>query len=267
MKIPYYARFMWKPVFEDDAAAKAKADADAKAKADADSKANADKKFSQEDLNKMLAEDRRKHQTQVQKALEELEAIKAKAQLTDSEKSELETRMEDMRKQLLTKEELAKQELDKSQKKAKVELDTLTKERDSWKLRYTDSTIIGAIVDASAKHEAFDPEQIVAILRTDTRLAEDLDSDGKPTGKLVPKVTFKDKDKDGKAVTIEIAVEEAVKKMTEIDKYSNLFKDSGSGGLGRGNRDKTSGSADIAELARTNPAKYRELRKAGKIKF
>lgn len=251
--------FVWKPVFEGEEAAAAAA---AAAKAAADAKG---KTFTQDDVNKMMAEDRRKHQTQAQKALEELEAIKAKASLTDSEKSELETRMEEMRKQLMTKEELAKQALEKTQKQAKADLDNLLKDRDSWKNRYTESSIIGAIIDASAKHEAFDPEQIVAILRPKTRLAEDLDEHGKPTGRLVPKVDFTDKDKDGREVTIEIAVADAVKKMTEVDRYSNLFKETGTGGVGRTNRAKNTSVADIVEIARTNPQKYREMRKAGKI--
>ena len=262
MRNPYYARFMWKPVF-DEAADKAAAD-----KAAADAAVAKGKAFSQEDVNKMLAEDRRKHQTQVQQALEELDAIKAKASLSDSEKSELEQRIADMRKQLLTKEELAKQEKDKVEKQLKQTTETLTKDRDNWKARYTESTIIGAIIDASAKHTAFDPDQIVAILRPRTRLSEDLDKDGKPSGRLVPKVDFVDQDKDGNPLTLELAVDEAVKKMAELDKYSNLFKDTGSGGLGRQNRGGAgTKNIDIVELARTNPAKYREMRKNGKLQF
>lgn len=228
-----------------------------------------DKKFTQEDLNRLLAEERRKAQTQTQKALEELEALKNKTTLTNEEKAELERRVEDLSNSLLTKEELAKKEKEKLEKQSKQQIEALTTELGTWKNRYNDSTIRRAITDAAVETSAFSPAQIVAILGPQTRLAEELGDDGKPNGELIPKVKFTDVGKDGKPVTLDLTVLEAVKRMAEKDDYKNLFRVDGTGGVGgtSGRRQTPSGKIDPAELARTDPARYRKLRKEGKIEL
>ena len=77
------------------------------------------------------------------------------------------------------------------------------------------------------------------------------------------KVKITEKDKDGRTITLDLPVDEAVKKLTEKDEFANLFKGKGTGGLGGQNRDGK--APDIEAIARTDPAKYRELRKAGKV--
>lgn len=221
------------------------------------------KTFTQEDVNKFLAKEKRAWQDKQQKAIDELEALKTKSSLSDKERTELEDRIQTMKNDLLSKEQLAKQEKDKIIKEHRVEVDKLTEERENWKTRYTDATITRAITDAAVLNEAYSPEQIVLMLRSSTRLVEALDEEGKPTGDLIPKVTFSDEDKDGKPVTLEITVPEAVKKMKDIEKYFNLFKGEGTGGIGGTNRGGGK-VADIKSLAK-DPAKYREARKAGKI--
>ena len=97
--------------------------------------------------------------------------------------------------------------------------------------------------------------------------AEELDSEGKPTGKLIPKVKLQDKDKDGKPVTLELLVPEAIKRMKEMEQYFNLFKGEGTGGIGGMNRGSGKGQPDFVKLAKENPAEYRRLRREGKINF
>jgi len=252
---------VWFTVFEEDGAAKAAADA-AAAKAAADAAA-ANKTFKQDDVNRLLADERRKQQAATRKALDELEAIKAKADLTDAERADLETRMETMRNEFLTKEELAKKEHDKLTRKHTEETGKLTAERDTWQQRFTTSTIQRSITDAAVASKAFSPKQIVALLQPDTKLEEALDGDGKPTGELVAKVQFSDVGKDGKPVTLNLTVEEAVKRMAEMDEYANLFRASGVGGVG-GTRSAGGKTLDAAEIAK-NPALYRKLRAEGKI--
>jgi len=263
MKQSEIIRF-WCPVFDDgdgagegDAAAKAAADAAAKAAASG-------KTFTQEDLNRVLAEEKRKHQQNTRKALEELEAIKAKATLTDSERQELEVRLENMKNELLTKEELAKKDQEKITRKYTEETTKLTTERDAWQQRFTDSTIQRSLTDAAVVSKAYNPRQIVAILQPDTRLVEALDAEGKPTGDLIAKVEFSDVDKDGKSVTLDLTVAEAVKRMSEMDEYSNLFKAEGTGGVGGSNNARGGKPLDVKKIA-SDPALYRKLRAEGKI--
>jgi len=222
------------------------------------------KTFSQDDVNRFLASEKRKFKDSQQKLIDELEALKTKSNLTDTERTELEERLEAQRRELMTKEELAKKDKDKLIKEHQASTDKLTGERDTWRTRYTEATITRAITDAAVLNEAYSPEQIVFMLRPATQLVEDLDADGKPTGDFIPKVTFKDEDKDGKPVTLELTVPEAVKRMKDMEKFFNLFKGEGTGGIGSQNRGGGGKTPDLKSLAK-DPAKYREARKAGKI--
>src|SRR5208283_2745279 len=93
--------------FEDDAAAAAAAAADAKAAAAAAASAAAaaaaaasglniqePAKFTQEELNKMLAEDRRKHQPQLNIVKQTLEETLTSKNLTTQEREQLAQRLE-----------------------------------------------------------------------------------------------------------------------------------------------------------------------------
>jgi len=224
------------------------------------------KSFSQDEVNKFLAEDRRKHNTKLQEALNELNALKAKASLTNTERSELDGRIETLQNELLTKDQLAKKNEEKMRKDYQKTLEGLSTERDSWKTRYETETIVRSITDASIASGAINPKQIVAILRPNTRLVEVLDEEGKPNGELVPKVKFSDTDKDGNPITLELSVSDTVKRMTDMDDYLNLFVSTGSAGVG-GNPRRSGGSkATLRDLAKSTEA-YRAARKDGTIKF
>jgi hypothetical protein len=222
------------------------------------------KHFTQDDVNRFLANEKRKWSQKQQAAIEELEALRAKANLTEEEREQYDKRIDSMKNELLTKEQLTQKEKAKLEKEYKKQVDVLTGERDSWKGRYTEATITRAITDAAVSNDAYVPGQIVAIMRPNTQLAEELDGEGKPTGNLVPMVELKDTDKDGKPVTLKLSPKEAVKRMKEMDDYLNLFKGEGTGGMGGMNRGGSAKQTDLRELAR-DPAKYRAARKAGKV--
>jgi chromosome segregation ATPase len=224
------------------------------------------KTYTQEQLNAMLAEDRKKHQSAIQNTLAEVEALKARSQLTQQERDELDARLQEMSRSLLTKEELAKKDLEKAQRKHKEELDTLSKERDSWKTRHETSTILRAIADAANDQQAFSSEQITAILQPNTRLVEVLD-DGRPTGQYKPIVKFSDFDSKGKPTELELSPAEAVKRMKEMEKYQNLFKIDSRGGVGGTNRSGLNGKMDAVSIAQRDMSEYMRLRREGKIKL
>ena len=196
--------------------------------------------------------------------MEELEAIKAKAQLSDQEREEYDKRIEEINNTLLTKEELHKKEQEKLKNKTEQEKQELQKKAEDWQNRYTETRIQRSLTDAAAENNAFSPEQIVAILRPNTRLVQELDDDGQPTGEYVEKTKIKDIDENGKSVELDLTVPEAVKKMSEMDKFLNLFKGSGSGGLGEMSR-RGGNQPDIQKLARDNPKEYLRLRREGKL--
>ena len=263
-------RNLWSPVYEgEDAAAAATAAEAAAAEAAAAAAAGGPVKFTdaqQAHINKILADDRKKHADRTNKAITELEALKTRSSLTEKERVDLETRIDTMKGELLTKEELAAQARDKLINDHKAEREGLILERDDWKGKHTDSTISREITDASVAHDAYSPEQIVALLRPNTQLVEAVDDDGKPTGRLNPIVKFTDVGKDDKPVTLDLSPADAVKRMSEMDKYLNLFKDKGTGGLGERNRGKGGRAPDLATAAR-DPVAYRKGRKDGSIQL
>jgi hypothetical protein len=221
------------------------------------------KTFTQEQMNAILAEDRRKHKTQQQKTLDELNALKAQTDIGGANAAEYEAKLEELQNSLLTNEQLAKREKDKMDKRHEKELGELKENYDKLNKKYTSETIIRAITDASVTNKAFSPEQIVAILGPNTRLAEVLDDSGEKTGLVTPKIKFDDADKDGKPVTLDLTPDEAIKRMKEIDKFANLFQGEGVSGLGGSTRSGGT-KQSAAEVAR-NPAEYIKARKEGKL--
>ena len=229
-----------------------------------------EKVFKQEEVNKILAEERRQHQAKTQKALEELEALRTQADLTQKQRDELDGKLQSLRDMLKTKDEQEREKRERIENEFKAQVGTLSKERDNWRNRFETSTIKVAITQESVGAGAYDPDQIFAIIGPRTSLVEDLDTEGKPTGELVPTVEWTDI-KDGKPVTLKLAVKDAVKRMSETERFFNLFKGKGSGGAGGGGGVRTGtgplSQEDAARLARENPAEYRRLRAEGKLKL
>lgn len=252
------------------AAAKAAADkvaADAAAaeaaKKEEEARRTGVKLFTQDEVNKIMAENKRTLQAKNESLIKELEALKTGGNLSAEQKVQLEGRIETLQNELLTKEELAKKDADKLRKESQKTIEGVTKERDDWKNRFTTATIQRTITDAAVENKAINPRQIVAILQQKANLVPAVDTEGKPTGDLVPKVKFETMDKDEKPITIEITIPEAVKQMKDMDEYLNLFQGEGASGLGA--RSTSTGKiADVKTLAK-DPVKYREARKAGKI--
>lgn len=244
-------------------AATEKAAAEAKA---AEEAAAAGKIFTQDEVNTALAKQKRENQVANKKIIEELEAVKSKAELTKTARDELDARIVIMKKANMTSEELAKQERLTADNEHELAVTTLTTERDKWKSRYTNETISRSIIDASIEHDAVLPEQIIAILQSKTQLEEVLDAENNKTGVYVPMVDFTITTDDGQSQVLHLTTSATVQKMREIPKYQNLFNIQGKGGLNQYNRSSGSGNNDIdvKKLAQ-DPAAYRKAREEKKV--
>ena len=240
---------------ESDEAAKKVAEAAKKA-------AEGDKTFTQEEVNTFLAKEKRKTVEVQKKLADQLQTLKKTAELSGDEKTDLEKQITDLESKYLTSDELARQSADKATKKHQKEADDLVNDRDSWKNRYTRATINVAITQAATTNDAISAEQITALLQPTTKIVEKVDDAGKPTGIYEPRVKFQDVDKDEKPITLDLSVPAAVKRMTELPQYGNLFKGGKTGGLGStGGVNGKGGKIDVAKIAREDPALYRKLRK------
>ncbi len=219
------SKMKWWKVRYDDAVAK-----------EAEAKQTPPKTFTQEELNSILAKEKRSFEERNQKLINDLKAIQESASMTAQEKQNLETQIEELQKVTMTKEELAQREQAKAKKLYEDNLKTLEAEATSWRSRYSRETIARAITDEAIIAGGFAPSQFVEILEKRSKLAPILGEDGKPTGNFITKVSFDDIDKDQKPVTLELTVPETIKRMKEIpDRFGNLFKSGANGGVGGSN--------------------------------
>jgi hypothetical protein len=220
--------------------------------------------FGQKDVDRIVKHRLRKAEEEQKKLLGEMNALRARADLTKEERTDWEKRVEQLNNSLLSTEELAAKERKKAEEQHARVLQEKEEAVNLWKERYTHSTIQRSLTDAAIQHKSFYPEQIVQILDRNTRLVEEL-HDGKPTGRLVPKVTFEDVDKEGKPVTLTLSPLEAVKRMTEVGKYQNLFEGTGVGGVGGRNHPVGGKKDDLASLAKGDLKSYLQGRRDGTI--
>jgi hypothetical protein len=188
-----------------------------------------EKMISQTEVNRIVADEKRKTKAKLDEHLKAINDVSQTAK-------EREAAIENLKNEFLTKEELARKDSEKKEKEYKGKVTNLEQERDSWKNRYTDSQIEVSIMTAAEKGEAFNSTQILNILRQKAKLVEGLDEDGKPNGSLVTRVSFKDTDKDGKEITLDLAPDAVIKRMKEMPEvYGNLFKANVSTGIGGNN--------------------------------
>jgi hypothetical protein len=229
---------------------------------EADTPPAGDPRFTQADVDRMIKHRLRKADEEQKRVIGEMQALKARADLTREERTDFEKRLQQLNDTLLTTEELAAKERKRQEEQYTHQIQERDAEINRWQSLYTESTIQRSITDAAIQHKSFYPEQIVSILDRGTRLVEEL-VDGNPTGKLKPMVRFDDFDKEGKPVTLDLSPVEAVKRMTEMTKYQNLFEGKGTGGVGsRNHPDGT--KQDLAAQAK-NIDSYIKGRREGSI--
>lgn len=220
----------------------------------------ANKTFTQADLDRFLAEDRRKHQAKQQTLAQELEQLRNSARLTEEEKTALTTRIEELQNHNLTVEQKLTRDLEKSQNDLKVTQDSLGKERDAWQQRYADLLVDQTINRAATEHKAYRNEQILGQLKPKSKVVPILGDDGKPSDKFQVVIKFDDVDvKTKQPVTLELSPADAVKRMTELPElFGNLFQSGVVQGVGKTRAGGTAGEPDISKMT---PAEYREYRK------
>lgn len=209
--------------------------------------------FTQEQVNKFLAEEKRKNQAQYQKLEQQLQSTLETAKLTAEERTKMEESLEDVRKQLRTKEESAKLEKKALEERLTGEVQTWKSKAEANERKYIDSTISRALLDAAVAGDAFNPETVVTVLRGSVKMVEDK-----------PMVDFPDVSSEtGEPIIKQMTPEEAIKRMKQIpDKYGNLFKSGVVGGLGAasatGGTPGTNGRVDVRNLT---PEQYQKIRK------
>lgn len=223
------------------------------------------KDFSQADLNRFLADDRRKHQEKYQKLEASYKEILADKNLQKEQRGKLEAELADLQKSFRTKEQQAEYERKQERERFKTELETAQESAQHWEILYKNSVIDRSLQDAAVSAEAFNPGQIVGLLRPMTKMQEQTDETGNSLGTYTPLIDFPDIDeKSGEQVVTLRTPEEAVQRMKELpDLFGNLFRPNVVSGVGSGS---ATGGVQSGDGGRVDPRKltaeqYRKLRK------
>lgn len=220
------------------------------------------KTLTQEQVDKILSDEREKFNGVKKKYDDELQALKARTELTDQERKELDERIARLQSEHTTKAEQLQAELSTTRKQSEAQIKKIEAERMRYQSLFAQKMISSEITQAASIHKAVNPGQIMALIGPMTELVEELDEEGKPNGNFVPQVKYPTTDKDGKKIVLTLPVDSAVKRMREDEIHANLFQYEGNGGSGSRNTGGT--KVNMAELLR-DPVKYRKAREEGLI--
>ena len=224
-----------------------------------------DKTFTQDDVNKFLAEDRRKHTERYQKLEQSYEGILADKNLASESRIQVETELEDLRSSLRTKEQQIEYEKKQDREQYKIKLTAAEKEAKDFKGLYTNTVIDQALQRAAGSGDAFNDDLIVSLLKPMTQLRDQHDEEGKPTGKTAPMTELSDIDeKTGEPIQTLRTPMDAVKRMKELpDLYGGLFRANVVSGIGQGaaTGGVTPGSGQPVDVTKLTPEQYRKIRK------
>ncbi len=212
-------------------------------------------RFRQEDLNKILAEDRRKHQAQIVKIQATLEETLTSKNLTTQERDSLASQLDEVKNSFKTVEERKASEL-RDREKA---LEAAKKEAADWKARHDNLTIEQQLQSAAVGNDCFNAAQLTALLRPKTELKPVNDPQtGKFTGQSRVVVVLQEKDESNQVVAVEHSPESAVRRLKELPEWQNMFKANMAGGVGSNSHAGVGGGK--LDLRTLTPQQYQEIR-------
>ena len=224
--------------------------------------------FSQDDVNRIveerLARDRKKNEEKYRDLEGRYSTLLENSNLSEEERGKLEEDLEDVRKRLRTKEEEAKHQMKQAQEQHETQLTEARNAAKVWETRFHESSIQRSLQDAAVANDAYNPRQVIDLLKPMTKLKPKVDENtGKEIDGFETVIDFPDRDDKGKTVITQRTPDETVKRMKELAEYANLFKvnvvsgvgaNSATGGISPG----ANGRIDVRRLT---PEQYRKIRK------
>lgn len=218
----------------------------------------------QDYINSLMAEDRRKLTKKNDDMILLYETQKNLASTTAAEKQTLEEKIADLKAEFQTKEQLNNTATEKTIKQLQTDLKKKDAEAIAWRDRHHDTLVKNSLTDAAVKGKAYNPNQVVTILRPLTRVVELANDKGEPTGQFETKVKLQSKDKEGNPVVLDLDPIQAVKQLAEMgEEYDNLFISPATGGLGSANRGN-SGNGGVVDMSKLPTDEYIAKRRKDK---
>jgi hypothetical protein len=216
------------------------------------------KTISQSELNRILADDRRKHQAKLEKTIAEMSARNG---LSDQERAELTQQLEELQAASRTRQEQAEHELKQRDSLHAKEIAAEKKAAKEWEERFRESTLQSELTRAATINDAFSASQLTLHLRQWSRLEEVKDDRGRGTGRFQVVVDFPDTDENNQPVTRALSPDAAAKRMKELPSYANLYRSGVVGGLGgNGGPGGPAVSGGKVDVRRLSMQQYMEIR-------
>lgn len=217
--------------------------------------ADNEKKFSQADLNRIMAEDKRKLKAQNAELEGKYQSLLETQGLTADDRDGLKAKIAELQAAGRTTEQQVEYERKQAEAAHDQALKTAVDRGDRWEGMYKTEKKSKALIDAASVAEAFNPAHIVALLAPNTELKE-------IEGELVPMVDFPDIDeKTGKPVRTLCTPADAVKRMQQLPQiHGCLFKSNVVAGVGSGQAN-VSNAGDI-DYQTMDAESYRKNREA-----
>jgi len=260
MLLAYGQGFIGDDAADAEAAAAAEAARIEAEKKAAEDEKNKKKSYTQDELNAIIKAERKTAEDKIKKQIELNESLQKSKSLTDVERTRLAEHNEQLKNELLSKEELAANERRKLAEQHQNDVKALSTDRDRWREQYNTAEITRGISDAGVKFKAVSNEQLAAIVRPWTSMAEEVDANGQGTGTYAPKVKYPTKDKDSKPITLELSIGDTVKLMQETpERFGNLFESGLKAGLGM---DGGTGRRTAQDIRTMSPEAYQKARRA-----
>ena len=224
----------------------------------------------QKKFNDAIAAERRKQETKYRKELEKTEAtykelLANSKSLTEKERQTLQDNLETIQGQLRSKEQQAAQEKKELEAAYQGKLTAAEQRAVAAEQRWRDSTIMRALQDAAVENEAYNTRQVMTLLKDWTKLVESGGREDwqRQRDNSMSWWSFPDNDATtGQAIMTTKTPSEAVKRMTEIAEYQNLFRKNVVSGVGGNSAigGLTPGSNGRIDVRNLTPDQYQKIR-------
>lgn len=221
------------------------------------------KTFTQEDVNRITGQ-RNKALKEKYQALESTYTeLLEQTNLTEGARERLEADLEAVQKEMRTKEQQIEFEKKKAQTKFESELKTANEKGDYYQKLFETSTAERAIIDAANANDGCNAEDFIAHLGPKTKIIDELDNEGRKTGRLVPRIEWEVKDeKTGEVTRVQKTPDEVVKIMQEMpDRWGHLFRSNVAVGVGEGTAKALVSNPGKINISKLTTEEYMELAK------
>lgn len=222
------------------------------------------KTFTQDEVNALLAKEKRAAQQKIQEQLKTLETIQRDG-LSPESKQALEQQIEALRAQSQTEVELAKQKLTKQQKAWEEERTKLKAERDAARNRHEQLEIDTILMTAMGMHGVRPTATPIVKPYLLQRLKANpvLDSDGKPTDQVqrIIQLEVPDDEDPSKIKVLQLPPDKAVAHLRDLPDFSGLFASAATSGTGSSKTTNT-GEPDFKNMTQADYMEWRKQQKS-----